>query len=162
MYGSCLWDLFSEKCERVYKAWNVGVRISFNISRFTHKYLIESISNVLHPKVILSSRYVGFHKTLNEKCTKPVVKILSKMNAYDLRTQYGNNLHNISKSSNTEISELTPLIVKEKMKYRQVDNEDIWRIDLINDLLLVREGLLVIPNIDREEAENMRNSACSS
>ena len=84
------------------------------------------------------------------------------MNAYDLRTQYGNNLHNISKSSNTEISKLTPLIVKEKMKYRQVDNEDKWRIDLINDLLLVREGLLVIPNIDREEAENMLNFACSS
>ena len=51
---------------------------------------------------------------------------------------------------------------KEKMKYRQVHNEDNWRIDLINDMLLVREGLLVIPNIDREENKNMLNFACSS
>ena len=126
LYGSCLWDLYSEKCERLYKAWNVGVRIAFNVSRYTHKYLIESISNVLHPKVLLSSRYIGFHKTLNEKCTKPVVKILSKLNAYDLRTVYGNNLKKISISCNTEISELTPCMVKEKMNYRQIANEDIY------------------------------------
>ena len=62
LYGSCLWDLFSDKSERLYKAWNVGVRIAFNVSRLTHRYLIEPISNVLHPKVILSSRFIDFKK----------------------------------------------------------------------------------------------------
>ena len=153
--------MYSEKCERLYKAWNVGVRIAFNVSRYTHKYLIESISNVLHPKVMLSSRYIGFHKTLSEKCTKPVVKILSKLNTYDLRTVYGSNLKKISISCNTEIGELTPCIVKEKMRYRQISNEDIWSLDVINDLLLAREEKILIPNFDKKEIEDMLNFVCS-
>ena len=137
-------------------------KIAFNVSRYTHKYLIETISNVLHPKVMLSSRYIGFHKTINEKCTKPVVKILSKLNTYDLITVYGHFLQKISISCNTEINELTHSIVKEKMRYRKVSNEDIWRLDVINDLLLAREDDLIIPNFDKKEMEDMLNFVCSS
>ena len=162
LYGSCLRDLFSEKCDRLYKAWNVGIRISYNVSRYTHKYLIESISNTLHPKVVLSSRYVGFFQTLKEKCTKPVVRIMSKMNAYDLRTTYGRNLNYIGRACNTEINELSPNIVKTKMKYREIDDENAWRPNVINDLMLAREGELTIPNFSTEEVQDMLNFVCSS
>ena len=89
-----------------------------------------------------------------------MVKILSKINAYDQRTTYGCNLKNISISCNTEISDLTPSIVKDKMKYREIPNEESWRLNTINDLLLVREGDLFIPNFDKEVAEDMLNFVC--
>ena len=96
LYGSCLWDLFSEKCERLYKAWNVSVRIALNVSRYTHRYLIEPVSKTLHPKVILCSRFVKFHNTLQAHSSKPAVKFLSKICTNDLRTTYGSNLYKIS------------------------------------------------------------------
>ena len=30
-YGSCLWDMFSADCEKLYKSWNVAVRQAFNV-----------------------------------------------------------------------------------------------------------------------------------
>ena len=38
-YGSCLWDIFSNDCEKLYKSWNVTVRQAFNVDRCTHTYL---------------------------------------------------------------------------------------------------------------------------
>ena len=48
------------------------------------------------------------------------------------------------------------------MRYRKVSNEDIWRLDVINDLLLAREDDLLIPNFDKKEMEDMLNFVCSS
>ena len=63
-YGSALWDIFSADCDRFYKAWNVCIRIIFNLDRRTHRYLIEPLSNSLHPQVMLASRFVKFLRTL--------------------------------------------------------------------------------------------------
>ena len=52
-YGSSLWDLYSKGCERIYAAWNVAIRICFNVDRSTHRYLIEELSDSIHPKVML-------------------------------------------------------------------------------------------------------------
>ena len=63
-HGSGLWDLFSSDCDRLYKAWNVAVIHAFGVANTTHRYLIEDISKSLHPKVMLSSRYCSFVKSL--------------------------------------------------------------------------------------------------
>ena len=54
-YGSNLWNLFGSKCDRIFKSYNVNVRQTFNVPRETHRYLIEQISENIHPKVFLSS-----------------------------------------------------------------------------------------------------------
>ena len=63
-YGSNLWDLFSSKCDKIYRAYNVSVRQTFKVPRETHRYLIELISDSVHPKVFLSSRFVKFNNSL--------------------------------------------------------------------------------------------------
>ena len=55
-YGSGLWDIFSADCEKLYKSWNVSIRNAFNVDRCTHRYLIETISESMHPKVMLACR----------------------------------------------------------------------------------------------------------
>jgi hypothetical protein len=40
-YGSGLWDLSSKEVDRLYKSWNVGVRMAFGVPPTTHRYLIE-------------------------------------------------------------------------------------------------------------------------
>ena len=63
-YGSCLLDLLSKDVERIYTTWNVTVRNVFRLDRSTHRVLIEPLSDCLHLKVMLLSRYVSFHREL--------------------------------------------------------------------------------------------------
>ena len=60
-YGSCLWDLLSKDVERIYTTWNVTVRNVFRLDRRTHRVLIEPLSDCLHLKAMLLSRYVSLH-----------------------------------------------------------------------------------------------------
>ena len=40
-YGSGAWDIFSSDCEKLYKSWNVTIRMVFNLDICTHRYVIE-------------------------------------------------------------------------------------------------------------------------
>ena len=75
-YGSGLWDLQSSEWERLYKSLNVAVRQALRLPYTSHRYLIEPLSNCIHPKTMLSSRLVKFNSTL-KLSSKPSVKLLS-------------------------------------------------------------------------------------
>ena len=51
-YGSGLWNLQSPECEKLYVSWNVTIRQIFNLSRRTHRYLIEPVPQIQHLKVL--------------------------------------------------------------------------------------------------------------
>ena len=59
-----LHPMFSDDCDHLYKAWNVAVRLACNVSFTTHRCLIEPISQSMHLKVMLTSRYVNFVRIL--------------------------------------------------------------------------------------------------
>ena len=93
-YGSSLWDIFSTDCERLYKSWNVTIRQVFGVDRCTHRYLIETISNSMHPKVMLSSRYVAFYRSIS-KSTKFPVRLLARFFKADKITVLGKTLETL-------------------------------------------------------------------
>ena len=49
-YGSNCYNMYSNSCDRLYRAWNVAVRQVYKVDRTSHRYLIEAISETLHPK----------------------------------------------------------------------------------------------------------------
>ena len=57
-------DLYfsSLQFERFYSSWNFAVKIIFKLPHASHKYLIESISESLHPKVMMCSRFISHIK----------------------------------------------------------------------------------------------------
>ena len=71
-YGSSLWDLFSSTCDKLYRSWNVAVRVCFGVPATTHMYLVEPLSGVQHVKNMLCSRLVKFLDQLI-LCGKPAV-----------------------------------------------------------------------------------------
>ena len=115
-YGSNIWNLFGSSCDKIYRAFNVTVRMTFQVPRETHRYLVESISECLHPKVFLSSRLIKFSSALNN-CNKLSIKILAKLYQNDLRTILGKNISEISRSCNIPKENLTPEAVKHGMSY---------------------------------------------
>ena len=159
-YSSSLFDLFSNKMNQLYRTWNKAVRILFNVPIDTHTYLIETISKSLHPKVMLSSRFVTFHRT-NISCKKPSIRLLSSLASSDQRTSYGRNLKNISDDCNVPIDDLTNNLVKKLMNYKSPSDDQKWRVKLVNELLAARLGMLDIPLPD-DQINDLLTFACSS
>ena len=159
-YGSNLFHLFSNTLDSLYRSWNNAVRIAFKLPNTTHTYLIEDISNSLHPKVMLSSRFVRFLKTC-QSSHKQIVCLLSNLNHEDKRTSVGKNVSGIEKSCKSSFKSLSPQIVKKVMKYRDIPENEHWRTSLIFDLLEARQGNCEIL-LEPEELLEVLNFACSS
>lgn len=69
----------------------------FRIPLNAHRYLIEVISKTMHPKVMLSSRFIGFHEA-NQRSKTPIIRLLSSLTKDDQRFIYTRNFVNISES----------------------------------------------------------------
>ena len=153
-----MWDLFSPSCERLYKAWNVAVRLAWNVPRETHRYLIEDISGCLHPKVMLASRLVKFVEQLKSSM-KMGVRVLASLAVNDQRTVLGQNLLKVSRECSSDVMNLTPALVKNNLNYFPVPIEESWRIGPIREIL---DDQVLIPGFTNEETATMLANLCTS
>ena len=160
-YGSSLYDLFSATLERLYTSWNIAARITFKVPNRTHRYLIEEITDSLHPKVMLSSRFVKFSKTcLNSQ--KQGVRLLASLAHSDQRTSFGRNLYSIALAVNMDIKDLSSNKVKKLMKYRSVPETEQWRVSLLKELLGAKFGQNFDLPLNQQELDNILDFACTS
>ena len=158
-YGSSLWDIFSPDCERLFAAWNVAIRMCFDVDRATHRYFIEEMSDSLHPKVMLCSRFVSFHQSLL-KCSKFPVRYLARLHESDQRTVFGRTLAHIAHECDHPLPSKT--LVKKKMKYCAVPNSEVWRSSLLTDLLKAKDDISTLPGFSSTEVEEMLKFVCTS
>ena len=142
-YGSPLWDLLSADSDRIYRSWNVTVRNVFSVDRETHRYLIEPLSECLHPKTILLSRTIGFYQA-QLKSPNFCVRYLMRIAEQDQRTVIGQTLSYVMRECNlsgSEYSILSPQLVKDNHSYRPIPESEVWRPSLIKDLIETRDTL---------------------
>ena len=133
-YGSGLWDLTSNEVDRIYKSWNVAVRMAFGVPPTTHRYLIEYMSGALHPKTMLSGRYSKFVDSLCMS-SKVEVALLANMAVQDNRTVMGKTVARLKQELNSDV--LTSNLVKKNLKYFPVPQDEEWRLPFLDELLSV-------------------------
>ena len=160
-YGSGLWDLFGHDCEGFYTVWNRAIRQIFDLPWTAHRHWIELVSDCLHPKVMLCARYVKFHKSLTSS-RKSCVRFLSKLKEEDLRTVFGKTLFRIQQECGaTSLQELSPNLVKKRMKYVEVPEAEKWKAGLIKELLLTSSRVLTVGNFEHSEIKMMMDHLCT-
>ena len=142
-YGSCLWNFFSGQCDTLYTAWNNAIREAFSLPKMTHRYLIEHISEHVHPKVMFCSRFLKFHTDLL-KCHKPTIKYLCELSCHNKRTVYSQNLAGISRSVGCNVDQLTCNLIRKTMEYQSTPDNQKWRVAVVKDLLELRWNTLEI------------------
>ena len=145
-------------------AWNVAIRISFDVDRTTHRYFVEELSGNPHPKVMMCSRYAGYQQSLL-KCNKFPVRFLARLVQHDQRTVSGRNLRQIT----LECGQGLPVkqfpsktLVKKRMKYCPVPSSEAWRLSLLHDLLDVRNRMSTLTGFSTVEVEDMIQFICTS
>ena len=160
-YGSSLWDIFSSDVDRLFKSWNVSIRNIFNVPYTTHRYFIEPLSDCPHPKTMLSSRFIKFTQSLASS-SKPSVSYLARLVKNDNRTLMGKTLSRISRETNVTKASLTSLVVTKSMVYFPVPDDQMWRIDILKELLNVKQQSLLLGQFNLDETSTMINYICTS
>ena len=157
MYGSNTWDLFSKDCEKLYRSFNVAIRHVFNLHRQTHRYFIESITQSLHLKTLLTSRFVTFYKSLVSSAKTPV-RFLARISENDQRTVLGKTLSKllaITGLREENLDQLSASSVKRYLRYQPVPEGEQWRIPVCRELIGARENSLDLPGFNHEEIGKM-------
>ena len=129
------------------------MRDAFSVPRASHRYLIEELSEHLHRMVMLSSRFLKFHQSL-QKCSKSSVRYLCQLSSQNERTSYCQNLNRIAEKVNIGIDALSCTKIKSTMRYHEVPQEQKWRVALIKDMLECRWNTLEI-DVVNDEVEDM-------
>ena len=158
-YGSSLWDLFSPTCEKLYRSWNVAVRVCFGVPTTTHRYLVEPLSGVQHVKNMLCSRLVKFLDQL-KLCGKPAVTFMAMLYMEDRRTTLGKNIARIM--AELKGKKLSCSNIRKHLRYFEIPVEEEWRIKYLEELLDITEKRMSIENLTSEDAKLMLNALCTT
>ena len=160
-YGSPLWDLYSASCDKLYKSWNVTMRNVLDVDRRTHRYFLHGLTEQVHPKVMLASQLVSFYKA-QLSSPKFRMRFLVHLAVNDKRTVLGSNLERIAGECGCGIEQLTSKVVKSRLGYVNVPNDQEWRVHLASELYDIRNESRTIPGFSSDEIECMLQYVCIS
>ena len=96
IHGSELWDLISPEAQMVFRAWRTGIKISWNVPRTTHSFLVQDVltTGVQSLEQMILRNSVGFFQSLL-RCPCPEVAVLARIAARDIRSTLGKNIQKI-------------------------------------------------------------------
>ena len=131
------------------------VKITFNLPRESHRYLIEPISQTSHLKMQLVKKFIKFSTTLST-CDKPHIRYLQNIQKNDFRSVFGRNCRNIcAEDGSLEIENVSI----SNLNYNPVPINEEHRIPLIQELLEIRAGRLET-QLTKDEIKSMINILC--
>ena len=87
--------------------------------------------------------------------------MLAKLNASDLRTVYGHNLRKIANLCGKNIDELSSQEVKNKVRYRNLPQDEEWRIPILKEMLFARENNIEIEGLTKRDINQIINYVCT-
>ena len=158
-YGSSLWNVNSREVNRLFTSWNIAVRILFDVPRETHRYLIESISDTLHVKTLICSRFVSFYDSLN--CSnRHSLRLLTNLCKSDHRMVLCQNLTSIARDCKSNIGDLSKTLVKRSLTFCEIPDIEKWRVPILKELLEVKNNVLSIDDFVDDEINDLINILC--
>ena len=126
----------------------------FGLPRETHQYFVEAVSGRPHLKTMLIERFLNFISQIR-KSKKNALRNVLKIVQYDTRSITGSNLREILLlTEKNNISELDKEDGK-SITYKEVPEEELWRIESLKELIDVRWGRSVLSGFTEKEIEHM-------
>ncbi len=80
----------------------------------------------------------------------------------DNKTVFRKNLSNIARECDTSIDNLSAAVVKSSLKYAPVPDDESWRVDLLHNLLALRNHEWTLDNFENDEINHMIWEICTT
>ena len=87
--------------------------------------------------------------------------MLAKLLENDLRTTYGNNLRKIANKCDTNVVDLSPLDVKLNFKYKQLPEDEIWRMPILTEMIFARDNNIEIEGLSKRDINDIITYVCT-
>ena len=161
-YGAMLWDFESEMVSQYCKVWNTCVKLTYDVPRSTHTYLVVNFlaANFVPVKTELLARYVKFYKSF--KLSKyPEVQHLAEVVSADVRSVTSKNLSLVKEMSGLNPLAVSPYNVRKAIKVSPIPENDTWRPALLDELLRRRKEMDVAL-MKTEDIQKVIDSLCST
>ena len=151
LYGSSLWDIYSENSTKLWTAWHKFVKITFDLPFATHTYLLNDIIQCDHIKLMVIKRFLKFQRRL-AMSSNPYIKVLLRHQTNDWRSSYGRNIMNICRDA--QAADINSIDIN-MIQVNPVPVGEEWRIPLLKDLLDYQDTFL-----SETEVKLVLNSVC--
>ena len=151
--GSQLWKIRSRGCEKIISSYNRSINFMYNLPWETHRCLLEPLSGLAHVSKFLLSRYISFIcKLRNSKKTS--IRELFETVKSDVRITTGTNLRTamfmLEKNTIGELLESNL-----HYEYQKMATEDNWKVELLKELIEVREDSLSLEQFEIAEIDEI-------
>ena len=159
-YGSPLWNLFSAASVQIESSYNRSVKVMLDLPYGTHRSLIQPLTNDVHVKILLIRRFLTFMEKIKKSGKAPLVMLMTAAMA-DCRSTTGSNFRNImllvGKTSVYDVK----LEDIDKISYFKMEEEDLWKVSTVKEIIEAKAGNLEVPGFDLEELEEILNYICT-
>ena len=158
------WSLFSEKAKQVFNTWSTCVKLAWGVPRATHTYLVDNLLSAGIPSVRASvlARYCRFFESVRASSSIEVM-VVANIAAADIRSMTGNNLFNLKKEANMDITKDN--IGKARMVLlntrTSVPDQDSWRLACLKKFFS-QKFQLEANHQSSELVDSLIDSLCSS
>ena len=160
-YGSPIWNLYSKSVDNFVNAYNRSMRVLFNLPLQTHRNLLPVVTQQKQIFSTLISRFLGFVDKVR-KSHKIVPKLFFNHIKRDVRSTTGKNLRRIMLDlGKDDISEIRKKEVG-NIYHNNIKPDKSWRVNILKELLDVRENLVEVDGIEHEEITEIINFICTS
>ena len=128
--------------------------------RLFYSLTINHVSMVKHMRIQIISNYLNFIEKVKSS-EKRILRQLYSLCSGDCRTVTGSNLRNILlMTSSSSIEKLSPSAVSE-MAYKDLSQNDEWKIGLIHEIIDIRMGDRLLEQWDVDELDAILEDICT-
>ena len=159
--GSSLWDLFSREMEMLENSWNMSFKVMYDLPLQTHRYFVENITEKPHARKMIMKRFLRFCELIM-KSKKNALKTVFLNIRRNVKSVTGRNLRKLMfMTGKSDISELTSDSMR-NIEYNPVPIDEEWRIQMLKELIMVKQGERDVENFSQEEINEIIEFVCSS
>ena len=147
--------------EKLESAYNKSIKLMFALPFQTHRYFVEPLTGLPHLRKLLLRRYATFIAAI-EASKKRSLKRLLKLSKTDARTTTGRNLRYLMIALGKNLVETIREEDIDTMEYHTIPEDETWRIDLLKEIIEVKENEYEVHGFTNEELEEIVNFVCTS
>ena len=169
MYSSPLWNLYGTEAKKLFNQWNVLIRTIWDVPRETHRRLIEPLSDNIHLRTVLMTRFVNFSKKIL-KSEKESVRYLANRFLNNSESLTGMTMRRINLECSFDVlTSPKHKIVKYFPPYMELNEDEQWKPQAIHEIISIIKGYGTIINerhfddiddFDAKELKIILNDLC--
>ena len=138
-----IWDLTSDSVSSIINSWSVSVRQMWNLPRETHRIFIEPLGGT-HAKTMLFTRFHKFVQSIMKGKKAAPIYLLETIKK-NTQTITGRNIRLIlNETEKRKIEDVTIEDLKDKIKLKEIPENEIWKVNFIKELTDVKQNILFI------------------